>query len=67
MMQNCYGQIDQVAGENIINVDVNLKNNNVDISEISQKQILQTVNYVKKLNKKFIKNDILTSHVLQFC
>lgn len=66
-MQNCYGQIDQVAGENIINVDVNLKNNNVDISEISQKQILQTVNYVKKLNKKFIKNDILTSHVLQFC
>lgn len=52
MTQNFYGQVDQVAGEKIINIYVNLKNNNVDISEISQTQILQTVNYVKKLNKK---------------
>lgn len=55
MEQNFNDRVEQVAGENIINVYVNLKNNNVDISEISQKQILQTVNYVKKQNKKIHK------------
>ena len=51
MEQKFNGRVEQVAGENIINVYVNLKNNNVDISDISQTQILQTVNFVKNQNK----------------
>lgn len=64
MEQNFNDRVEQVAGENIINIYINLKNNDININKITHKQILQTINYVKKQNKKIYKKRYVNFHFI---
>ena len=59
MEQNFYGQVDQVAANNIYNIYIRIKGNDLNLSNLTSQDLFDVVYYVRAENREIIRRKYL--------